>query len=83
MNGQEFLVLYGRNRYRVGQLEKLLETCGKLNASPSEMIIVDNVDRFWPTRRNRTENEKTAVKIGQSNTTQKGYPIYILWAYRG
>ena len=83
MNGKEFIELYGGNRYRGGQIERLVSICVTLDIHPSEMIIVDNVDRFWPTRRNRTENEKTAVKIGQSNTTQKGYPIYILWAYRG
>ena len=45
-----------------------------------EYSLEVNRDRFWNTRRNRTENEKKAVVICQTNSRTAGYIERVVWA---
>jgi hypothetical protein len=80
MNGQEFLDEKQGFHFN-GQRAKLLETCSKFGLTPNKVTVISNVDLYWPTRRNRTENEKKAVMVGKSNTTHRGYLKYVLWVF--
>lgn len=80
LNGVSFLDIYN-NRWNQGQRERFFRYATKMNLPPEHLVVTVNHDFKWIKRKNRTEKEKLAEKIGQSNGSGSYVVNYILWVH--
>ena len=87
MTADQFIKLYSQSHFRGAQSNRLVMLCKDVfKLDPSKVIVVHNKDWRWNKRSNRTENDRKAVKFGQSNSGLLGYgrgPYinYCVWAF--
>lgn len=84
MTGTEFIEMQ-QSRRNPWQGETRIQKINKLateNGTTTDRVtVVINQDPRWNQRCTRTAAERTAVKVGQTNSTLRGYPEEIVWAY--
>jgi hypothetical protein len=84
---QEFFDTFAHSYQRSGQVERLIDIANRFNLPLDRITIIENRDPHWNSRRNRTVNEKRAVRFGQSNggllsgPNSPTYINYVVWAF--
>lgn len=61
------------------RIAKITETLKQWGLQRWHTKIVCNTDYRWNERRNRTDLERISVKVGQTNDTQAGRVLHVVW----
>jgi len=81
MNGTEY-INENRNNFRMsGRIEKIQQIAQREGVSTDQVKIHIGNDWQWDKRKNRTEAQKKAVKIGQTNSTTHGRSLETVFAW--